>query len=91
MDAWRRAIESGDDPENIRQLYSDSVEAKNRAVEAGRKAAKLAAVCEHLTETAQRLGADMSEETQGRPDAKKTRELPGEQSTPEPGDKKDAD
>ncbi|MBA2880175.1 amino acid transporter [Desulfosalsimonas propionicica] len=91
MDAWRRAIESGDDPENIRQFYNDSVEAKNRAVESGRKAAKLAAVCEHLTETAQRLGADMSEETEDRPDAKKTRDVPGDPSTPKAGDKKDAD
>ncbi|MFW6284503.1 MAG: hypothetical protein ACOC1H_03880, partial [Desulfosalsimonas sp.] len=91
MDAWRRAIESGDDPENIRQFYNDSVEAKNRAVEAGRKAAKLGAVCDHLTETAQRLGADMKEQTEGRPDTKKTRDLPGDPSTPKSGDKADGD
>ncbi len=61
MDAWRKAIEAGDDPEDTRQLYNASVEAKNEAVDAARRAAKMAAVAEHLKETAVRLGYDNEE------------------------------
>ncbi|MFP3928089.1 MAG: hypothetical protein ACLFUP_04230, partial [Desulfobacteraceae bacterium] len=61
MEAWRRAIEAGDDQEEIRRLRRASVEAKNKAVQAGRKAAKMAAVAEHLVETARRLGHEFED------------------------------
>jgi amino acid transporter len=56
MDAWRKAIEDGKSPDETKQLYKESVEAKNQAVDSARKAAKMAAVSEHLVEAAEKLG-----------------------------------
>ncbi|MBS3759715.1 MAG: amino acid permease, partial [Desulfobacterales bacterium] len=66
--AWQRAIEAGESGETIRHLDKEVIEAKNRAVQAARKAAKLAARVEDLTLTARRLGAEIpgdEEEAEG--------------------------
>ncbi len=60
--AWQQAIEERESGETIRQLNQEVMNAKNRAVQAARKAAKLAAHVETLSRTARQLGADIPEE-----------------------------
>ncbi|MFP4533716.1 MAG: amino acid permease [Desulfobacterales bacterium] len=62
INAWQEAIEAGESEETIRQLNTEVMNAKNRAVQAARKAAKLAASVETLSRTARQLGADIPEE-----------------------------
>jgi len=59
--AWQQAIEANESVESIQQLHQEVMNAKNRAVQAGRKAAKLAVQVAGLTRTARQLGADIPE------------------------------
>ncbi len=61
LTAWRQAVEAAESEEMIEQLNKEVVDAQNRAVQAGRKAAKKAAMTENWARTARRLGAEVPE------------------------------
>jgi len=61
--AWREAVEAGESAETIEKRNKDVINAKNRAVQAGRKAARMAARAESLARTARQLGADIADKT----------------------------
>ncbi|MGM0453103.1 MAG: hypothetical protein ACQERN_08050 [Thermodesulfobacteriota bacterium] len=62
LEAFRSALVAGADPEKIKQLNDETVEAKNRAVKTARKATKLAVRVEDLTRRAKALGAEFAPE-----------------------------